>query len=76
MMIRPRPMPPYLPIYDAADRPRIQIQYERDEREWQREADFILWTGAIPVFCAAAAMITLAFMGPQIVLDAIAILAR
>ena len=76
MLIRPRPSPPYLPIYEPEDRPRIQDLYEQDERQWQREASFALWTGAIPVVCATIAVIVLAIMGPGIALDMISILAH
>lgn len=74
-MIEPRPMPPYLPIYPESERAGIQQRYEQAEREWQRRVDFVMWTNAIPVICACAGLIAAALMGPQIVLDAIRVLA-
>lgn len=73
MLISPRPMPPFLPIYPESERAGIQARYEQDEREWQRQTSFIIWTNAIPVICATIGMIVLAIMGPGIVLDMIAV---
>lgn len=75
-MIRPRPAPPYLPIYPESERARIQRSYEMDALEWQREASRVMWSNSIMVIVGAVGLIAAALMGPQIVIDALIILAR
>jgi hypothetical protein len=69
-------MPPYLPIYDEADQPRIQAAYEQAEAEWQRAAMWTMGLTAVIPLCAMLAVAMAALMVPSIVVDAIAILAK
>ena len=75
-MIRPRPMPPYLPIYPEEDRARIQAAYEQDDREWHRETNMMMWMNAIPVVVVAIGVAVAAIIGPPVIVDAIRILAQ
>lgn len=75
-MIRPMPMPPYLPLYPIEDQPGIQSRYEHDLREWQREVDLTLWSNGLLVLIAAVGVIAAAIMGPQIAIDAFRVLAQ
>lgn len=75
MLIRPRPSPPNPLLYSVNEYAKLQMNYLADVDEWQREANFAMWTSAAPVVCAAIAVIALAIMGPGIALDMIRILA-
>jgi fatty acid desaturase len=74
MLIPPRPMPPFLPLYDEADHPRILAQHSAADREWQRHASIAMWTSAVPVVCVTVAGAVAAWFGPSIVLNAFMIL--
>lgn len=76
MMTRPRPTPPYLPIYPQEQWFDIQAKHEEAEREWQRETRFAMLTNSAMVLIAAAGLVVAALMGPQILVDAIRALAK
>lgn len=76
MMIEPQPIPPYLPIYPDSQWPELQRRYDDDMRAWEQEATFAMWTNAIMVLIPVVGIVCAALMGPQIVVDAMSILAR
>lgn len=76
MLIRPRPSPPNPLLYSVNEYAKLQLNYLVAVEEWQRETRFVMWTNAIPVICAAVAVIVLAIMGPGIVLDMIRVLTQ
>lgn len=73
-LIRPRPIPPYWPVYPEPQRSALEAEYRKLDAEWQREASRAMWLDCITVMCATIAGIVAALLGPGIVLDAILIM--
>lgn len=73
---RPPPTPPYWPAYEEPERSRIKAAYEADCEAFQKEITTQFIISAIFVLTALVGICFAAFMGPDIIIDMIKVLAQ